>query len=103
MTDTEDKEIFLELITINLREHPEWLSATFRAVITGTDAAMQTMRDRVSKKDQAFLSALGLADKGRLSKNTKDLLNQNIVDVIYEPNACQLEKSALKRAREGVK
>ncbi len=98
-----DKDTFLQLITHTLGKHPEWLSATFRAVITGTDAAMQTMRDRVSKKDQAFLSALGLADKGRLSQKTKDLLNQNIVEAIYEPTACQLEKNALERAREGTK
>ncbi len=96
-----DKDMFLQLVIATLGEHPEWLSATFRAVTTGTDAAMQTMRDRASKKDQAFLSALGLADKGRLSQETKDILNQNIVEAIYEPNACQLEKDAIKRAKEG--
>ncbi len=96
-----DKDMFLQLITGTLGKHPEWVSATFRAVITGTDAAMQTMRDRAAKKDQAFLSALGLADKGRLCQETKDILNQNIVEAIYEPMACQLEKNALRRARGG--
>ncbi len=96
-----DKDMFLQLVITTLGKHPEWLSATFRAVITGTDAAMQTMRDRASKKDQAFLSALGLADKGRLSQETKDILNQNIVEAIYEPRACKLEKNALERAKGG--
>lgn len=66
-----------------------------RAVLAGVEDGMQALRERLAKKDAAFLSALALAKGGRLGAETVRQLNQRVASTINPSNACELEQKVL--------
>ncbi len=89
-------EVYAEVRALAIAE-PQ---SAMQAVIDGMSDAMARLKKELSDKDRAFLSALALADPKRLDAEAKASCNKIIASVIYEPNACELENNALKRAAE---
>lgn len=97
-----DRLAFAMFIESSLAAHPDWLDTALASVTAGMSAALSRANERCSKYDLAFRSALALADPGRMSSGSKEILNTAIVNAIEPLGACKTEEDFLKRlANEG--
>lgn len=71
--------------------------SAMRGLLAGHQAAMEKMREQLSLKDQAFLMALALGEKGaRLDKD--GVMLQKIADGLRGQPTCAIERRLIERA-----
>lgn len=93
---------FINLIIKNLSLHPDWLRDVLDAVFLGMKRNQEAMAIKLSNTHRAFLCALNLADKKRISPKTKEWLNDLILENIKSRNShCETEKEFLKANDKG--
>jgi|SRR6185503_16331731 len=89
---------FESLISSTLADNPEWLPQALNGISSGMLRALAEANALRSTYDLAFRSALAISDPGRLSPETKALMNRAIVKAINPDGACKAEKDFLERA-----
>lgn len=71
--------------------------SAMRGLIAGHNAALERMREELSQKDQAFLMALALGEKGaRIDKD--GVMVEKIAESLRGRSLCAVEKRFLERA-----
>jgi len=91
---------FMAHVFKTIEAHPDWLQDT---LTMASGAAMGRMRQRIAEKDVAMMGALMLAKDGRLTKEVRDAVTENILPGLapYD-TASPIEKAMHDAARSAT-
>lgn len=93
------QEEFCQLISITMMEHPDWVPAIYRAVMEGSQLAIDALELKASKYRGAVTAALILSMSKAGIKNPKirEACVEQVLDAIKgDKNSCKLDKEYAK-------
>ena len=95
-------EMYLS-IRDSLKENPEWLQLAIQAITDGMSSALDDLQKSYSDLDAAFLSALALCKRERISSELLKHLSSTIVNkIIKQESKCKLECDFMENVEVGL-
>lgn len=95
---TDDRAAFYNYIASSLAQNPDWLGTALAGVSDGMAGALREANKRAGLLDMGLRCALGLADPGRLTADTKAILVKGVLNALPpDEQASEIERKARAR------
>lgn len=98
---SQGRDTFRRFVCDSLAKNPDWLGCAIEAISEGMERAIADLRAQRGACDLAMRSALILAAPGRISQETKSILNGAIICALGSEGLSKIERETSERLTNG--